>query len=169
FWGGDRLLEHRAHRGRKARPRGADTEASGGTLALGALLDGVPEQAAIGLSLASGETGGVGVALVAAIFISNVPESLASAAAMNAKGRGGHVMRLWLAVAVLTTLASVAGYALLGGASGTVTGTVQAVAAGAILVMLVDALVPEALRSGGKAVGLVTVLGFAVAVLISQA
>jgi ZIP family zinc transporter len=110
------------------------------------------------------------VALVAAIFISNVPESLASAAAMRAARRSrGQVLALWLGVAVLTTLATVAGYGLLGGASGTVTGAVQALAAGAILVMLVDAMVPEAVRHGGKSVGLVTVLGFAVAVLISEA
>lgn len=169
FWLGDRLVERMGGGPGPHRPRGAAETGSGAALALGALLDGVPEQAAIGLSLASGQTGGVGIALVAAIFISNVPESLASAAAMNRKGRRAHVMRLWLAVAALTTLASVAGYALLGGAPGTVTGAVQAVAAGAILVMLVDAMVPDALKSGGKAAGLVTVLGFAVAVLISQA
>jgi zinc transporter, ZIP family len=170
FWLGDRFVEGLGGEGRPQRPRGADAEGSGAALVLGALLDGVPEQAAIGLSLASGASGGVGVALVAAIFISNVPESLASAAAMRAARRSRRqVLALWLGVAVLTTLATLAGYGLLGGASGTVTGAVQALAAGAILVMLVDAMVPEAVRHGGKTVGLVTVLGFAVAVLISEA
>jgi ZIP family zinc transporter len=106
---------------------------------------------------------------VAAIFISNVPESLASAAAMHRSGRTGQVVRLWLGVAAVTTLASVAGYAVLGDAPGGLTGAVQAAAAGAIIVMLVDAMIPDAVRDGGKSVGLVTVLGFALAVLISQA
>jgi ZIP family zinc transporter len=168
FWLGDRLVERLGAPARRHRPRGVDASTSGLALALGALLDGVPEQAAIGLSLASGEGGGVGIALVAAIFISNVPESLASAAAMHRSGRNGQIVRLWLGVAALTTLASVAGYALLGEASGGLTGAVQAVAAGAIIVMLVDAMIPEAVRDGGKPVGLVTVLGFALAVLISR-
>ena len=79
------------------------------------------------------------------------------------------VLRLWCAVAAFTTLASVLGQALLGDASGELVATILGVAAGAVLVMLVDALVPEALRSGGKAAGLVTVLGFAVTVLLSSA
>ena len=168
FFLGDRAVESFAGRRRPHRPQGADAAGSGLALALGALLDGLPEQAAIGLSLAGGE-GGVGIALVAAIFISNIPESLASAAAMSRAGQGAQVMRLWLVVAALTALASVAGYAVLGDASGWVAGATQALAAGAILVMLVDAMVPEAVRDGGKTVGLITVLGFAVAVLISQA
>jgi zinc transporter, ZIP family len=166
FFLGDRLIERMGGEPRDG-PRGADAASPGLALALGALLDGLPEQAAIGLSLAGGDDEGVGIALVAAIFISNVPEALASASAMRDRPR--QVMWLWLGVAVLTTLASVVGYAVLGDASGWVVGSVQALAAGAILVMLVDAMVPEAVRHGGTPVGLVTVLGFAVAVLISSA
>jgi ZIP family zinc transporter len=73
------------------------------------------------------------------------------------------------AVVLLSTAAAGLGHAVLGDASGTVTGAVQAVAAGALPVMLVDSMVPEATRDGGPTVGLVTVLGFAVAVLLSQA
>lgn len=168
FYFGDRLVEGMGGQERPQRPRGADAGSSGNALVLGAVLDGVPEQAAIGLSLASGES--VGIALVAAVFLSNVPESVASAAAMRRVGHGRRqVLGLWLGVAVLLTAASGLGYLLLGDASGTVTGTVQGVAAGAILVMLADSLIPEALRGGGPTVGLVTTLGFALAVLISQA
>ena len=167
FYGGDRLLEARGNRRRSGRPRGADAAASGTVLALGALLDGIPEQAAIGIGLAAG--GGGGIALVAAVFLSNVPESLGSAAAMKQAGRPfGHVLRLWLGVAAAGTIATVVGQAALGDASGDVTATILAVAAGAVIVMLTDALIPEAVAKGGRSVGLVTCLGFALAVLIDQ-
>lgn len=162
FYGGDRLLERRT-----GTPRRARGPQAGAALALGALLDGLPEQAAIGLSIAAG--GEVGLALVAAVFLSNVPESLGSAADMRAAGRTPwRIVRLWLVVGVVTTLASVAGYGLLGDASGGLTGAVQAFAAGALLVMLIDALVPEAHERGGRVVGLATVLGYALAVLLSE-
>lgn len=162
FYAGDRMLERGT--GTPRRQRGPQ---AGGALALGALLDGLPEQAAIGLSIAAG--GEVGIALVAAVFLSNVPESLGSAADMRAAGRSTwRIVRLWLVVGVVTTLASVAGYGLLGDASGRLTGTVQAFAAGALLVMLVDAMVPEAFRKGGRAAGLATVLGYALSVLLSE-
>jgi ZIP family zinc transporter len=170
FYVGDRAIEGMGGQERPQRPRGADTETSGLPLVLGALLDGLPESAAIGLSLAAGGEGGVGIALVVAVFLSNVPESLASAVAMRRAGRSARlVLGLWLAVVALSTAAAGIGFAVLGDASGTVTGTVQAVAAGAILVMLVDSMVPEATREGGPTVGLVTVMGFAAAVLLSQA
>ena len=167
FYGGDRLLERGANRGRRSRPRGADAEASGGTLALGALLDGVPEQAAIGIGIASGS--GAGIALIAAVFLSNVPEALASASAMKeAKRPPKQVLLLWSGVALAGTVATVVGHAALGDASGDMTAFILAIAAGAVLVMLTDAMIPEAVKKGGKAVGLVTCLGFALAVLIDQ-
>lgn len=168
FYAGDRLIERQGHRGRNHRPRGADAQASGGTLALGALLDGLPEQAAIGIGLAAG--GSVGASLVAAVFLSNVPEALSSADAMKKAGRPpSHVLRLWAFVTLVTTLASGIGYAALGDASGNVTALILGVAAGAVLVMLTDAMIPDAVDKGGRTVGLVTCLGFALAVLISQA
>lgn len=162
FYAGDRLLERRTR-----TPRHRRRSAGGGALALGALLDGLPEQAAIGLSIAAG--GQVGISLVAAVFLSNVPESLGSAADMRAAGRPGRqIVTLWLVVGAVTTAASVAGYAVLGDARGSIVGGVQAFAAGALVVMLVDAMVPEAHAKGGRVVGLVTVLGYAVAALLSE-
>ena len=167
YYLGDRALESAGRHGRRRRPHGADAEAGATALLLGALLDGIPEQAAIGLGLATG--GQVGAALVAAVFISNVPESLASAEAMRQAGRPrSHVVRLWGAVGLVCVGATVLGYLVLEGVSGNVQGAVQGFAAGAILVMLTDAMIPEALKHGGRTTGLVTVLGFAVAVLLSQ-
>lgn len=141
--------------------------AAGGTaLAMGAFLDGIPEQAVLGMGVA--ETGRVGAALLVAIWVSNLPESIGSAADMRAAGRTrGQVLLLWLGVAVVCSLATVVGYLVtdLVGQSGQ--GAVNGFAAGALLVMLVDTLVPEAREKTGPVAGLVTVLGFATAAGLS--
>ena len=88
---------------------------------------------------------------------------------MRESGRSARsILGLWAAVGVVTTLASVAGYAVLGDASGWIVGFTQAFAAGALLVMLIDAMVPEAFEKGGRVVGLATLLGYALAVLLSE-
>jgi ZIP family zinc transporter len=138
----------------------------GGSLALGAFLDGIPEQLVLGIGLASGE--GVSVALLVAIFVSNVPEATGASSDLVAHGRGrDKVLGLWIGVAVICTLATVAGYALADAAGGHVRGGVNGFAAGALLVMLVDSMIPEASKKTGLAAGLVTVLGFAVAAGLS--
>jgi zinc transporter, ZIP family len=137
-------------------------------LVLGALLDGIPESAAIGISLLGG--GGVGVAMVAAVFLSNIPESMSATTGLKASGRStGWILGLWALVVGASTLASVAGYALLGGASEETVAFIQTFAAGAILTMLADTMMPEAVEHAGRLVGLLTVLGFAVAFFISAA
>ena len=142
--------------------------ATGGALVLGALLDGIPESAAIGVSLVGG--GGVGVAVVAAVFLSNIPEGLSASSGMKASGRSTpYVLGLWVAVAAASTAAAALGYLLLGGASPEVVAIVQAFAAGAILTMLSDTMVPEAVKHAGSLVGLVTALGFVLAFLLSNA
>ena len=141
---------------------------SGMALVLGALLDGIPESAAIGISLLGG--GGVGVAMVAAVFLSNIPESMSATTGLKASGRStGWILGLWALVVAASTLASVAGYALLGGASEETVAFIQTFAAGAILTMLADTMMPEAVEHAGRLVGLLTVLGFAVAFFISAA
>jgi ZIP family zinc transporter len=168
FYTGDRILDSRSQADR--RPHGAQTDSTGAVLALGALLDGVPEQAAIGIGLATSEaSGGASVALVAAVFLSNVPEAVASSTAMRAAGRAtGDVLRLWVGVTLAGIAATLVGREALDSASGEVTAVILAIAAGAVLVMLVDAFIPQAVRKGGKEVGLVTCLGFALAVLLDQ-
>ena len=106
--------------------------------------------------------------VLAAVFISNFPESLSSATGMRRAGRpAGRVIWTWVVVLLVSALSSALGYGLLDGASGNLVGGIQAFAAGAVLTMLADTMMPEAFDFGGKAVGLVTVLGFALAYLLS--
>jgi len=153
-----------AGRGRKGRADGSD----GGTaLALGAFLDGIPEQLVLGINLASG--GGVGVALLVAIFVSNLPEAMGSAEQMRAAGRPrSTILRLWLAVAVICTLASAVGYLVAEAVSDEARAGIDGFAAGALLVMLIDSMIPDARAQGGRVAGLVTVLGFALAAGLSN-
>jgi ZIP family zinc transporter len=167
FFVGDWLIDRRGGHRRKS-PNGPQDGAEAGALVLGALLDGIPESAAIGVSLIKG--GAVGIAVVAAVFLSNIPESLSASSGMKASGRSTrYVLGLWLAVLIVSTAAAVAGYGLLKGTSPSVTATIQAFAAGAILTMLADTMVPEAVEHAGAWVGLFTVLGFVAAFLLSEA
>jgi ZIP family zinc transporter len=159
----NRLLEHRG----RARPgRGGDNN-TGTALALGAFLDGIPEQTVLGIGIAAGE--GVSVGLLVAIFVSNLPEAIGSSTEMRAAGtRPAAIRRLWIVVAVICTAATVVGYAIADNVSGNVNAVVDGFAAGALLVMLIDSMIPEAVRKGGDISGLVTVLGFAVAAGLSS-
>jgi ZIP family zinc transporter len=135
-------------------------------LALGAFLDGIPEQLVLGLGIAVG--GEVGVSLIVAIFVSNLPEAIGSARAMRARGRStGTILRLWVAVAVVCLLATVIGYAIGDSVSGDFEAVANGFAAGALLVMLSDSMIPEARRQAGRTAGLATVFGFAVATGLS--
>jgi ZIP family zinc transporter len=139
---------------------------AGPALALGALLDGIPEQAVLGIGLALG--GEVSLGLLAAIFVSNLPEAIGASTELRASGwRPARIRRLWLGVAAVCTLAAVAGFALADAVGGEAQAAINGFAAGALLVMLVDSMIPEAARQGGRAAGLVTVLGFAVAAGLS--
>jgi len=161
----DRFIERPAHlRGRK--PTAAGGPSAGSALALGAFLDGIPEQLVLGIGLIPGQ--GVSIGLLTAIFVSNLPEAVGSATAMREAGHSaGAVMRLWGLVAVTCTLATVAGFAIADTASGDLQAVVNGFAAGALLVMLIDTMIPEAVLKAGKIAGLVTVLGFAVAAALS--
>jgi zinc transporter, ZIP family len=133
----------------------------GGALALGAFLDGIPEQMVLGIGLASGDE--VSIGLLAAIFGSNLPEGIGGATELKAAGRSRkQVLRLWLAVAVACSLATPLGYALIDITSDEFQGGINGFAAGALLVMLVDSMIPDATEQAGRTTGLVTALGFAV-------
>jgi len=153
-----------AGRGRAGRAAGSD---AGTALALGAFLDGIPEQLVLGIGLAAG--GQVSAGLVVAIFVSNLPEAVGSATAMEESGvRKGRVLALWLAVAAICAVASLAGYGLADAVSGELRAAIDGFAAGALLVMLVDSMIPEATRDSGRVAGLLTTLGFAVATALSS-
>ncbi len=155
YFGLDWLIERRA-------------AGEGGTaLALGAFLDGIPEQLVLGINIAAGS--GVGVSLLVAIFVSNLPESMGSAEEMRKSGTSrGAILRLWLGVAAICTLATVVGYLMADGASNDFKAAIDGFAAGALLVMLIDSMIPDASRDAGRWAGLVTVLGFALAAVLSS-
>jgi zinc transporter, ZIP family len=164
YFAGDELIARRGMEGRMSSdPTGSDASTA---LVLGAVLDGIPESAVIGLSLLAG--GGVAVPVLAAVFLSNLPESISSSTGMRRAGAGArHVITVWLWVTAASGIAAAAGYWLLDGASDEWIGLIEAFAGGAVLTMLVDTMIPVAFREGGRAVGLVTVLGFALAYLLS--
>jgi len=138
----------------------------GAALALGAFLDGIPEQMVLGIGIASGE--GVSAALLAAIFVSNLPEAIGGAHDMRSQmPERRHVMRNWVWIASLCAAATVVGYAIADVASNELRAGINGFAAGALIVMLVDSMIPEATEGGGRTTGLVTTLGFAVAAGLS--
>ncbi|NYE38965.1 ZIP family zinc transporter [Nocardioides cavernae] len=139
---------------------------AGAPLAVGAFLDGIPEQAVLGIGIASG--GGVSAALVVAIFASNLPEAIGSAADMRSAGRSrGSVLGLWAGVAACCALATVAGTLLADAVSRDGQAFVDGFAAGALLTMLIDSMVPEAKEKARDWAGLATVVGFAIAAGLS--
>lgn len=136
------------------------------SITLGSLLDGIPEAAAIGLTIAAQDR--VPVALVAAAFIGNLPEGLTPSVDMVRNGRStGWVVRLWLIIAAVCGISAVLGYALLSTLPDQVDAVVQAFAAGAILAMLSMTLMPEAFERAGRLVGVWTVVGYAVSAIIA--
>jgi len=151
----------------RARERHASGDA-GPALALGAFLDGIPEQLVLGIGLAGGEP--VSVGLLTAIFVSNLPEAIGSASAMRAAGRPARtILALWAAVAACCALATLGGFALGDAVSDELRAAIDGFAAGALLVMLVDSMIPDATQDAGRQAGLVTVLGFALAAALSIA
>jgi len=166
FFVGDWLVDRRGGHRRKS-PTGEPQQGAGAmALVLGALLDGIPESAAIGVSVIGG--GEVGIAMVAAVFLSNVPESMSASAGLKRAGRSTRqIVILWSVVMLASGLAAGLGYVLLEGASPAVVAGIQTFAAGAIITMLADTMMPEATEHAGRLVGLVTMLGFALAFLLS--
>jgi ZIP family zinc transporter len=167
FFAGDWWIDRM---GGAMRMRSAAERAEGNAkaIAFGAALDAVPESAAIGLSVLHGGT--VEVALVGAVFLSNVPEALSSTAGSRDAGQGLRaVLVRWLGIVVVSGIAAALGYQLLDGASDNVVAWTQAFAGGAVLCMLADTMMPQAYEDYGRrpAVGLVVVFGFAVAFLLS--
>jgi zinc transporter, ZIP family len=161
FYVGDTLLDRRGASGRKSMTGKSQLAGSASAIVLGTFLDGIPESFVLGASIL--QEGVVPVAVVVGVFVSNVPEALSGTAGLLEAGwTRARVFRMWSWVVLASVAAAVAGWLVLdrmptaGGAFAT------AFAAGALLVMLADTLMPEAFDLGGREAGLVTALGFAV-------
>lgn len=137
------------------------------SLALGALIDGVPESIVIGTSLLEG--GAVGWVAVAAVFLSNLPEGLSSAAGARKEGKTAtFTFALWAGIALIAGVSSFAGYTLFAGAAPEMLAGVQGIAAGAILAMVIDTMAPEAFEGTHDFAGLIAVSGFLTAFGLSK-
>jgi zinc transporter, ZIP family len=161
---GDWLLA-RGGGAKRKDPSGAQAEGSPMAIVLGSVLDGIPESFVLGLTVLQG---GVSVSLLAGVALSNLPEGMASSSGLKAaKWPRSRVMLMWLAVVVAAALSAAAGYLLLDPASGRTGALVQAFAAGALLAMLADTLLPEAYAVEGVLTGPLVVTGFAVSLALS--
>jgi ZIP family zinc transporter len=151
--------------GKRKDADGGQQSGSALGIVLGSVLDGIPESMVIGLTIYEG--GAVGAAYLAAVFISNLPESISSTSGLTRSGWAkSRILWMWIAIAVISGIASLAGYGLFQHSSPDTVAFVLAFAAGAILTMLAQTMMPEAYQHGGKVVGVVTTLGFAVAFTI---
>ncbi len=150
------------------QPSEADHKGSGLAIAVGALLDGIPESMVIGMSLSGG--GKIGMALVAGFFLSNVPQGLSSASGMKTAGRSRrYIFSVWIGIPLISGLAAAGGNLALGFAGPAVPGAILAFAAGGVLAMLAETMIPEAFEDAQPFIGLITVVGFLVAFLIIKA
>jgi len=165
FFFGDLLIERMGGGERKQPGGGEDVNAN--AIVLGTVLDGIPESVVLGLTLLTGD--GVSAAMVAAIFLSNVPESMASTPVLLKAGRApSRVLFMWAAVALICAGSAAAGYGLLDDASERTVAMIQAFAAGALLTMIADTMMPSAFSYGGRAAGLLVTAGFALAAALSS-
>lgn len=165
FFIGDRLIAKLGGSNRKS-PDGSE-DGSGLGLVLGTFLDGVPESAVLGMSLVGG--GGVSVALLAGIWISNFPEALGSSVNLERSGMGkGKIRLIWLGIMAVSALAAAIGFAVVNNSSTKTGALVEAFAAGALLTMIADEMAPEAYERSAIYAGVATVAGFAAALFLTS-
>lgn len=166
FFGGDWLISRHGG-GHRKDSGGAQEQGSPLAIVLGTVLDGIPESLVIGLTIVEG--GAVGAAYLAAVFISNLPEAISSTAGLVTSGwRKSRILWMWVAIALVSGLSSLLGYSLFEDASANTVAFVLCFAAGGILAMLAETMMPEAFQQGHKLVGIATTLGFVVAFGIHQ-
>jgi len=170
YVGAAELVDSRGRRlRRRAEAQGAKTEPppSGTALLIGALVDGIPESIVLGTTVAA--TGGLSLPIVLAIAISNLPEGLSSTAGMKAAGRtAGYVFGVWGSVVAVSGIAALLGFLLLQGASPALIAFITTIAAGGILAMVCNTMIPAAFARDQAFTGLFATLGFLAAFTISH-
>jgi ZIP family zinc transporter len=166
FFIGDMLIDRLGGSKRKS-PDGPEEGSSGLGIVLGTVLDGIPESAVLGMSLATGD--GVSVALLSAIWISNFPEALGATVGLDKSGTSRRSIRLmWWGIVLVSGLSAAVGYAVVSGSSDKTGAFVQAFAAGALLTMIADEMAPEAYSRAAVLTGIATTLGFILAVFLAS-
>jgi ZIP family zinc transporter len=165
FYVGDALIDRMGGANRKSMVS-SDQAQSPLAIVLGIVLDGIPESIVIGLTLLGG--GVIDIAVVFAVFLSNVPEAFAATTGLRDSGyKPAQIVRLWVLVMLVSGLAAAVGFGIAGNFGGNFVALIDAFAAGAILTMLADTMIPEAYQFAGAQVGLATTLGFGLAFAIS--
>lgn len=158
------LLDARDARNRRGSSEGPGT---GTGIAVGALLDGVPESMVLGLSMLAGH--GVSVPILTAVIISNLPEGLSSTAELKSAGhKPRFVFLLWGGIALAAAISSLLGFTILADAPVELTGFITSLAAGAMLAMICDTMIPDAFRKAHNYTGLLATLGFLTSLVIHQ-
>jgi zinc transporter, ZIP family len=166
FTAGDWLLTRNGG-GERKDADGAQADGNPLAIVLGSVLDGIPESFVLGLTVLQG---GVSLALLAGVALSNLPEGMSSSSGLKLAGwPRGRVLAMWSVVILVSALSAAAGFALLDPRSGRTAALVQAFAAGALLAMLADTLLPEAYKVEGVLTGSLVVAGFAVSLALSAA
>lgn len=152
------------HRKRSTRKPNSDNAMA---IAVGSLIDNIPESIVIGLSLIDGE--GVAIATFAAIFLSNIPEGLSSSAGMKSAGRKvGSILTIWIIAMAMSGVLALLGYTVFAGLPIEATATMQAIGAGALLAMIADTMIPEAFEETHSAAGLIVAIGFVTGFALSH-
>ncbi|WP_166873312.1 MULTISPECIES: ZIP family zinc transporter [unclassified Salinibacterium] len=159
-----RGARHRMHHGDRQTAE-SEKPGSGRAIAIGALLDGVPESIVLGVSVAAGAT--FSVPIFVAIAVSNLPEGLSSSSGMKASKRSAaYVFGVWGGIALASGVAALVGFLLFADASGSTVAFVTTIAAGAILAMLTNTMIPEAFEGDHTLTGLVATIGFLAAFVL---
>lgn len=168
YIGFDYLLHILGARKHRRHPRSpALRESTGIMIALGSILDGIPESIALGISLFSNR--GVGFVMLTAIVISNIPESVASIGGLKKEGYAKNkIFLIWLSAGAAVALATILSFLFLHNLDPNLIGILESLAAGAVLAMLANSMMPEAYREGGYAIGFVTIIGFLVTFVMSR-